>query len=110
MGIKQIEPIIDSYLKELKKIITPKKIIVFGSFASGKANSESDLDLLVISDDFIGKSTDERFSVLYQARLHPAMRKMAMDIFGVTQKEYISASYLTTLGEVKETGITVFSA
>lgn len=108
MGIKKIEPIIDFYLKELKKTIKPEKIVVFGSFASGKADSESDLDLLVISDDFIDKSADERFSVLYQARLHPKMRKIAMDIFGVTKEEYASASYLTTLGEAKETGITVY--
>lgn len=110
MGIKKVKPIIDLYLKDLKKVVRPQKVIVFGSYAKGKATSESDLDLVVISQDFTNVSLDKRFSLLFQARRHPKTRKIAMDIFGYTQKEYDSASLLTTLGEVKETGITVFSS
>lgn len=110
MGIKKVKPIIDLYLKELKKVIRPQKVIVFGSYAKGKATPESDLDLVVISQDFADFSPDKRFSLLFQARRHPKTRKIAMDIFGYTPKEYDSASLLTTLGEVKETGVTVFSS
>lgn len=110
MGIKKVKPIIDLYLKDLKKVVRPQKVIVFGSYAKGKATPESDLDLVVISQDFADFSLDERFSLLFQARRHPKTRKIAMDIFGYTPKEFNSASLLTTLGEVKETGVTVFSS
>lgn len=108
MGIKKIKPVIDFYLKDLRKSIKPQKVIVFGSFAKGGATSESDLDLVVISPDFTGRSFDERFSLLARARLHPKTRQIAMDIFGFTPQEFKAAGPLTTLGEVKETGVTVF--
>lgn len=108
LGIKEIKPIIDIYLKELSKEIKLQKIILFGSYAKGKATKESDLDLVVISPDFSHRSFNERFSLLAKARLHPQTRQVAMDIFGYTPEEYASASSLTTLGEVKETGLTVF--
>lgn len=108
MGIKKVKPIINFYLKELRKSIRPQKVIVFGSFAKGKATKESDLDLVVISQDFANRSFDERFSLLNKARLHPETRKIAMDIFGYTPEEFDSASPLTTLGEVKEEGVAVF--
>lgn len=110
MGIGKIKPIIDLYLKELKKNIKPEKVIVFGSYAKGGATRESDIDLVVISQDFAKLSFDKRHSLLAKARLHPKMLQVAMDIFGYTSKEYNEASPLTTLGEVKETGITVFPA
>ena len=109
MGVKKIRPIINFYLRELKKKIKVQKVILFGSFANGSANSESDLDLVIVSPDFTGFSSDKRFSILYKARLHPATRKIAMDIFGFTPKEFDSASPLTTLGEAKETGVVMFS-
>ena len=31
------------------------KIILFGSYAKGKATKESDIDILIISNDFKGK-------------------------------------------------------
>lgn len=110
MDIKKVKPIINFYLKELRKNIRPQKVIVFGSYAKGIATSDSDLDLVIISRDFAHRSFDERYSLLSQARLHPETRKIAMDIFGYTPEEFNSASPLTTLGEVKETGITVFSS
>jgi len=110
MDIKKVKPIINLYLKELKRTIRPDKVIVFGSYAKGKATPESDLDMVVISKDFTNITHDKRFSLLSQARRHPKTRKIAMDIFGYTPKEYDSASLLTTLGEVKETGVTVFSS
>ncbi|PIU03506.1 hypothetical protein COT44_03595 [Candidatus Shapirobacteria bacterium CG08_land_8_20_14_0_20_39_18] len=84
--------------------------MVFGSYAKGIAKRESDIDFLVVSEDFKRKSFDKRYSLLMKARLHPEMMKIAIDSFGITPKEYENASTLTTLGEAKETGITVYSA
>ncbi len=46
--------------------VTPLKIILFGSQAKGKATKESDIDVVIISEDFRNKdiletgSNDER--------------------------------------------------
>lgn len=107
MGVGKIKPIIQAYLAELEKKIKPEKVILFGSYAKGKASGESDLDLVVISSDFAKYGFGDRLDILYHARRHPLTRKIAMDIFGFTPEEYEKASPLTTLGEVKETGVVV---
>lgn len=43
------------------------KIILFGSHAQGCADRDSDIDLVVVSDDFIGKDFWKRIDVLSQA-------------------------------------------
>jgi len=40
------------------------KLILFGSYAQGKAKEGSDIDVLVISDDFSGKNYWERIDIL----------------------------------------------
>lgn len=49
------------------KSVRIKKIILFGSFASGAAKEESDIDLIVISDDFKNKTYWERIDLLSEA-------------------------------------------
>lgn len=43
------------------------KLVLFGSYAQGKAKEGSDIDVLVISDDFCGKSYWERIDILSDA-------------------------------------------
>lgn len=44
--------------------IRPLKIILYGSFATGANREESDIDIVVVSDDFTGKSYWERLDLL----------------------------------------------
>jgi uncharacterized protein len=44
--------------------ITPQKVILYGSHASGSNSPESDIDIVVISEDFAGKSYWERIDIL----------------------------------------------
>lgn len=47
-----IKEIVQKYACELKKRgVTPKQIILYGSYASGKPHLGSDIDLVVISPD-----------------------------------------------------------
>ena len=41
---------INKVIINIKKIANPKKIYLFGSYAKGKANEYSDIDILVIDD------------------------------------------------------------
>jgi len=43
---EKIREIIDKIVKNYK----PEKVVMFGSFASGKQNDDSDIDLLVVKD------------------------------------------------------------
>ena len=44
--------------------IRPLKIILYGSFADNTNQEGSDIDIIVISDDFIGKNYWERIDIL----------------------------------------------
>lgn len=46
------------------KGIRPSKLILYGSHAHETAHEESDIDLVVISDDFGGKDFWERIDIL----------------------------------------------
>ena len=49
------------------KRIRIHKLILYGSYAQGKAREGSDIDVLVISDEFLGKSYWERIEILSDA-------------------------------------------
>ena len=53
------------FLKLLTKNIKVNEIILFGSRADGTSNNESDIDLIIVSDDFEGKNFFERVSMMY---------------------------------------------
>lgn len=47
--------------------IKPDKLILFGSYATGQYRQDSDIDIVVISRDFEGKSYWERIDILADA-------------------------------------------
>ena len=47
--------------------IRADKIILFGSYATGHARPDSDIDLVVVSDDFEGKDYWQRIDILSSA-------------------------------------------
>lgn len=104
---KNIRKIINLYKKDLEKKIKVSSMVLFGSQVSGKKQMDSDIDLLVISQNFKRMNPDKRLELLYKERKNPITFKYSMDIFGVTPEEYENASDLTILGEIKETGIKV---
>ena len=52
------------YLKLKAQGIRPIKLILYGSYASDTNCEGSDIDIVVISDDFIGKDFWERIDIL----------------------------------------------
>jgi predicted nucleotidyltransferase len=60
--------IISDYRKALEaEKIRPQKIILFGSYSMGTQREGSDIDLVVISEDFAGKDYWERIDILATA-------------------------------------------
>jgi predicted nucleotidyltransferase len=104
MDRKKIEEIIKIYLSQLSQKIRIEKAILFGSALRGKIDPNSDIDLLILSPSFAKMATDERLDLLYTSRTNPLTQNVAMDIFGLTPKEYREASGLSIVGEIKEKG------
>jgi len=50
-----------------KQKIQINKLVLYGSFAYGTPHEWSDIDLVVVSDDFIGKGYWERIDILSEA-------------------------------------------
>lgn len=75
--------ILNEILERIKNRFDPEKIILFGSYASGNADDESDIDLLIVADtDLPAKDRFPAVSRLLGA--YPA----AFDVILKTPEEY----------------------
>jgi len=62
---QEIKEIAKRYADELKKAgIKPQRIILYGSYAKGQPREESDIDFIVISEDFKNMNFRERLELL----------------------------------------------
>jgi len=62
---RDVKRIIERYRQELKSFnINSQKIILYGSYAKGNPREDSDIDLIVISDDFKDMNLRERLEIL----------------------------------------------
>ena len=98
--------IIAQYREKLESLgIRVRGIFLYGSHASGKAREDSDLDLVVVSDDFKDMDLWERLCLLGRARKGI---ERPMEILGFTEEEFESKGKGTFIGdEVKLKGIEV---
>lgn len=74
--VKKINKIIDDYTQDIKKAVSDSKVFLFGSYAKGNTDKESDIDIAVFSDDFKGlgrhKATSMLFKLAYKYYEHDA--------------------------------------
>ena len=85
IDIEELKPQIVERLKPLK----PEKIILFGSYAYGMPNEDSDIDLYVVtSDDVMPQSWREKVNIYlkYANRLEDIMQKYPVDLITHTKK------------------------
>ncbi len=103
---REIYHIINEYKQKLESLgVRVKRIILYGSHALGKAREDSDIDLVVVSDDFEDLDLWERLCLLGRSRIGI---KRPMEILGITEKEFKSEHSGTFIGdEVKSKGIQV---
>lgn len=97
--------IVRSYIKELKKILEIKKVIIFGSAARGEMRKDSDIDIIILSPDFKTMGFVERVAFLNRNR-RGLSREVPMDILGYTPGEFDKLTKESAiLFEAKEEGI-----
>ena len=51
---RTVRKIAEEYAEEVKKIIAPDAILIFGSYINGNPTNESDIDIAIIVKDFKG--------------------------------------------------------
>lgn len=78
---------LDSYFGGLSSKIQLDGILLFGSYAYGRPNKHSDIDLVVLSKDFAGMSFYVRLFFLSKMRRGVAESE-AMDVIGYTPCEF----------------------
>lgn len=92
----------EQYAEEVAKILNPKAIVLFGSYAKGTAKSNSDIDIAVILDDFTGDFL-EISKLLYKLRrnisadIEPVLLDSARDKSGFVAEVLKTGRHLRTM-------------
>jgi len=91
IDIEELKPLIVERLKPLN----PDKIILFGSYAYGTPNEDSDIDLYIVTnDDFMPKNWNEKMKI--KLKFSKALRdiKQHYDIDMVTHTKKMYEKFL----------------
>ena len=96
MAEKQIVKIVNYLADEIRNNgIAISKIILFGSQAKGRASSESDIDVAIVSEDFRDKDIFQRTKLIKDAGAKTIRRFVVpVDLVLLTPEELNSASSL----------------
>jgi predicted nucleotidyltransferase len=87
--------------------IRVRQIILFGSYANGKATAYSDIDLAIISPSFIGKGILQRQELLGES-IYPLQEPI--EALGYTPQEFKNIAPASFLSEIVSHGKVVFRA
>lgn len=80
--------VIAEYFRYFPKNFKIEGVFLFGSYARGKFDENSDIDLIVISPDFEKVDFLRRMEMLSSLRKSRLTRSMPMDIIGYTPEEF----------------------
>ena len=103
---------IDQLITALKQA-DPYKIVLFGSYANGTADKDSDIDMMIILDNNdVSKTYEERLNKkLYINRLIRTINyKIALDLLVYSKEEYkiIKNNGNYFIDEIENTGLTIY--
>ncbi|MCX6170690.1 MAG: nucleotidyltransferase domain-containing protein [Ignavibacteriales bacterium] len=107
---RNVSEILDFISEKLsKKRISVYKVILFGSYYNGDPNSDSDIDIAIVSNDFVNKNPLERGKLLRDIELETINRfDIPVDFINLTIDEYENETRMI-VSYVKE-GKVVYSA
>ncbi len=104
MDTRTVDRRLAEFRKAVAKRIRVAELIVYGSYLEGNATEDSDIDVLVVSNDFAGMTEDERLDILEDAA---GLTEPFIHAWGFTSAEIEQASELTTLGYARTAGLRV---
>ena len=97
----EIVEIIFSIRKKLSSVIKIKKIILFGSYAKGCPNKNSDIDICIVA----GQVKNRALAMLKVAP-ETALIDTRLETVVVSEEDYLTENY-GIIGEIKRTGIEI---
>lgn len=102
----KIKDIINNFVSGLKKRgVKINRVILYGSYANGKAKSHSDIDIAVISSSFDRRNILERQELLGEV-IYPLDE--SIEAIGYGYKEFKNPPYLSFLSEIISKGKTIY--
>jgi len=107
MDRKTIEVILKKYVENIKTVIKPQRVILYGSFARGNATEWSDIDLLVITN-FEKKNEFDLMNKLSDIGSKIDSEKI-FDVRVSQKKDFDKTSHLSILSEAKNEGIVIYT-
>ena len=81
--LSNVEQVLSQLAKQLQEEYEPVEIYLFGSFAKGDWLEDSDVDIVVVSEKFLGKTMPERINLI--RKLAPG--DLALEILAYTPEE-----------------------
>ena len=101
----EVKEIIEAYKEALRTLgINVERVILYGSYSKGNQREDSDIDLIIISEDFQKMNLRERLEILGIA----AVRIMEpIEAKGYTPEEIQMAQEASCLKEVLEIGVRI---
>ena len=104
MGKRKLIEQLNEFVIKLNKDFSIKEIILFGSRAKGKQRKDSDIDLMIISDDFKNMNFFERGAKMYDYW----NIDLPVDFICYTEKEFNNLKKRITIAkEALEHGISL---
>ena len=106
----ELKILIKDFIKRVKRTIPIEKVILFGSYAWGKPNKYSDIDLAIVSSRFRKMDDIKRIVLLLEVVRKVRMPKLVdIEPLGFTPEELEKADYFDIACEIKERGKVVYS-
>lgn len=70
-------------IKQILNTVKPQKLIIFGSYAKGTANEDSDIDILIIEKEVVSKLSEKK-------KIRNALKnvKIPKDILVISEQEF----------------------
>lgn len=101
----KLEKALHSITEMIVQCCDPDEIVLFGSYAKGNDNPDSDLDILVIGN--IGKS---RYLIVHEIKDLLEQVPIRIDLHLVTPKEIaaVSRKPFTFLNNIQSSGISLY--
>lgn len=110
----QTDPITVSIVDRLKTM-QPHKVVLFGSHARGNAQEDSDIDLLVVTnDDWLPANYKEKSDLYLKVShlLNGISNKTPIDLIVLTKSMYNKFNHLGSVfsKEIRENGVILYEA
>lgn len=104
MDTAKIRPVLKQFKRNLADTVPDATFLVWGSYADGTNDDWSDLDVVVVSNNFSSLNTSQRNKLLFK---HSLLMDIDIDPWGATPQELATAPVCTYIGLARETGIWV---